>query len=87
MCIRDRFYSGPIGNLPSPNGMDDCVYYDSENYVSIVYDSEGIDDGPVPGPYGLRMYPAEKRNVSGKERIELSEFKNSNFVVAAKAAL
>ena len=67
------FYSGPIGNLPSPNGMDDCVYYDPENYVSIVYDSEGIDDGPVPGPYGLRMYPAEKLNASGKERIELSE--------------
>tara|TARA_Y100001970_G_scaffold5054_1_gene5744 strand:- start:8122 stop:9990 length:1869 start_codon:yes stop_codon:yes gene_type:complete len=80
------FYSGPIGNLPSPNGMDDCVYYDSEKHLAVVYDSEGVDDGPVPGPYGLRMYPAEKRNVFGNERIELSEL-NVSFATLDPTAM
>ena len=46
-----------IGNMPAPSGLDDCVYYDPENYLSIGYDDERQNDGPVPGPIGHKMYP------------------------------
>jgi len=80
------FYAGPIGNLPSPSGMDDCTYYDPENDVTIVYDTDAIDDGPVPGPIGHKMYPVEKWTPNGREKIELSEL-NASFVVRDPTAV
>ena len=68
-----------IGNLPSPSGLDDCVYYDPENYVSIAYDDERDDDGPMPGPIGHKMYPVEKWTPDGREKIDLSEL-NTSFI-------